>query len=119
MVSLMGAHIHQDNFSWSKMLNRAKTTPRFRDNSVEPIETGNRGNHASTRQAAKRKEAKRRRSHIDLVGLRETTLQHFRRNARNRQLRCNKGHCLSASNKGNLEHRFSNSISSIFDAEDR
>ena len=67
---------------------------------------------ASTHQAAKR-----RPSHIGRDGLRENPLQHFRRNTRNTQIRCNKGKCLSASNRSKFEHRFSNSVSSIFDAE--
>ena len=62
--------------------------------------------------------AKRRPSHIGLVGLRENPLQHFRRNTRNRQIRCNKCKCVSTSKGSKFEHRFSNPFSSIFNAED-
>ena len=62
----------------------------------------------------KGEEAKRRPSHIGLVGLRDNLSQHFRRNTRNRQLRCNKCKCLSTSKGGKFEHWFSNTVSSIF-----
>ena len=52
----------------------------------------------------KGEEAKGQPSHIGLAGLRENTLQHVRRNTRDRQLRCNEV--------------FSNCVSSIFNAED-
>ena len=62
-MNLMGAHIHQDNFSWSKMRNRAKTAPKVKDNSVEPIETGNCGKNASIRQAAERRGGEKAGNH--------------------------------------------------------
>ena len=69
--------------------------------SAGPIETANRRKRRRTSG-----EARERQSHIRPVGLRENTLQHFRRNTRNRQLRCNKGKCLSASKRSKFEHRF-------------
>ena len=97
-----------------------KTSPRVKDNTKCRTHRNGKPRRRAPRHAKRRKgeEAKRRPSHIDLVGLRENTLQHFRRNTRNRQLRCNKGKCLSTSKRSKFEHRFSNSISSIFDAED-
>ena len=72
------------------------------------------------RLARRRKgeEAKRRPSHIGRAGLREDPLQHFSRNTRNTQVRCNKGNQLSTSKGGKFEHRFSYPVSSIFNAED-
>ena len=95
-------------------------TPRVKDNTKCRTYRNGKPRKRAPRPARRQKgeEAKRRPSHIDLVGLRENTLQHFRRNTTNRQLRCNWSKCLSTSKRSKFEHRFSNSASSIFDAED-
>ena len=93
-------------------------TPRVKDNTqLGPIETGNRRKRAP-RHARRQKgeEAKRRPSHIDLVCLRERTRCNTSGEInRNRQLKCNKGKCLSTSKRSKFD---SNSVSSIFNAED-
>ena len=114
------AHIHKKNLPWSKMLHHARLRCESKlIQSVEPIETANRGKRAP-RHARRQKgeEAKRRPSHIGLVGLRENPLQHFTKNTRNTQVRCNKGKQLSISKRDKFEFWFSNSVSSIFNAED-
>ena len=95
-------------------------TPRVKDNTKYRTHRNGKPLKKAPRHSRRQKgdEARRRPSHIDLVGLTENTLQHFRRKTRNRQLRCNKGKCLSASKRSKFEHRFSNSVSSIFNAED-
>ena len=96
-----------------------KITPRIKDNTKCDTHRNVKPRKRAPRHARRQEgeEARRRPSHIDLVGLGENaTLQV--RNTKNRQLRCNKGKSLSASKRSKFEHRFSNSISSIFDAED-
>ena len=97
-----------------------KITPRVKDNTTCRTHRKGKPRERAPRHARRQKdeEAKRRPSPIDLVGLRENTLQHFRRNTRNRKFMCNKGKCLSTAKRSKFEHRFSNSVSSIFDAED-
>ena len=115
----MGAHLHQENLPSSKMLNQAQQRRESKKTqSVEPIETGNRGKGRLDTPGGEKARRRRRPSHIDPVGLSENTLQHLKRNTRNRHLRCNKSKCLSASKRSKFEHRFSNSVSSIFNAED-
>ena len=72
------------------------------------------------RPARRRKsgEVKGRPSHIRRAGLRDDPLQHFTRNTRNTQVRCNKGKQLSTFKRGKFEHKFSDPVSSILKAED-
>ena len=62
-------------------------------------------------------EARERPPHMRPVNLREDPLQHFKRNTRNTQLRCNKSKHFAATKRSKFENRFSYSVSSILDAE--
>ena len=81
---------------------------------VEPIETGREPRPARRRKSG---EAKERPSHIGITGLRNDPLQRFKRNTGNRQIRCNQGKQLSASQRCKFEHWYSNTISSILQCE--
>ena len=87
---------------------------------VEPIGKGSRGKRRLDPPGGrwrKSGEAKARPSHIGRTGLRDDLLQHFTRNTRNTQVKCNKSKQLSAYKRGKFEHRFSNAVSSILAAE--
>ena len=89
-----------------------------RAQNVEHIGKGNRGKRGlDPARRQKSGEAKTRPSHIGGAGLRDDLLQHFTRNTRNTQARCNKSKQLSASKRGKFEHRFSKAVSSILDAK--
>ena len=71
-----------------------KATPRVKDNTRCKTHRNGKPRKKAPRPARRRKsgEARGRPSYIDLVGLRENTLQHVRRNTRDRQLRCTSAH---------------------------
>ena len=97
-----------------------KTMPRVKDNTKCKTDRKGKPQKNAPRPARRRKsgEARVRPSHMRPVSFRENTLQHFWRNTKNTQNRCNKGKSLSASKRSKFENQFSNSVSSIFHAED-
>ena len=103
-----GPHVHIENLPGSEM----RITLR-----VKEIINRKRGTHRKGKRGKRRlnppggEKAKKRPSHNGRAGLRDDPLQHFRRNTRNRQVRCNKCKQLGAPKRRKFEYRFSNAVS--------
>ena len=115
----MGGNIHLEDPPWGKMLHHAQSgSESKRAQNVEPIGNGNRGKRGldppGGRKAGRRKG---RPSHNGRAGLRDDLLQHFTKNTRNTHVRCNKSKQLSTTKGSKFEHKFSDPVSSILNAE--